>query len=54
MIGTILLEIEPVYDQEQDTTIFNWRGYRQIKRGKVLQQTKSHLGIQQHINQRRE
>ena len=25
-----------------------------IKRGKVLQQTESHLGIQQYINQRRE
>ena len=37
MISTRLLEIEPVHNQEQDTTIFNRRGYQQIKEGKVFQ-----------------
>ena len=35
MIDTRLLEIEPVYNQGQDATTFNWRSHRQIKEGKV-------------------
>ena len=37
MISTRLLEIELVHNQEQDTAIFNKRGYQQIKEGKVFQ-----------------
>ena len=39
-------EIEPVYNQEQETITSNWRSYWQVKRSKVLQQTGSHLEVQ--------
>ena len=36
MIDTRLLEIELVYNQEQDATTSNWRSHRQIKGGKLF------------------
>ena len=44
MIGTKLLEIEPVYNKGQDTIILDWGDY---------QQTESYLEIQQYTDQRR-
>ena len=37
MTSTRLPEAEPVYNQGQDATISDWRGYRQVKRGEILQ-----------------
>ena len=35
--STILLEMEPVYDQGQDSIVSNQRSYWQVKKGKILQ-----------------
>ena len=52
-ISTRLPETKPVYNKGQNAIIFNWRSYWQTKEGKILQQTGSYIGIQQHMNQRR-
>ena len=46
MIGTRLLEIELVYNKEQDTITLDWEDYQQTERSKILQQTGSYLGMQ--------
>ena len=35
-ISIRLLEIEPVYDKEQDSIILNWGSYQQTKRGMIF------------------
>ena len=51
-IGTRIQETESSYNKEQNTTIFNWRSYQQIKESTILQQTGLDLEIQQCMNQR--
>ena len=37
MTSTRLLEVEPAYNQGQDATTSNQKGYKQVKRGDILQ-----------------
>ena len=45
MIGIRLQKIKPSYNKGQDTITFDWRGYWQVERDKILQQVGPHLGI---------
>jgi len=53
MIGTRLQEAQLGYDKGQNATAINWRSNQQAQGSEILQQIRSNLGIQQHLDQRR-
>ena len=45
MTSIKLLEIEPAYNQGQDIIIFNQKGYQQVKKDEIFQQTGSYMEV---------